>query len=252
MLAQILPADLFSTLLVFVRLGAALLVLPGFGEIYISQRVRLALAFTLTIVVAPLVVHTLPAQPAMPVELVVLIGGEAAVGLLIGGAARLMISGLHVAGTVIAFQSSLAYASTIDPTQGTQSALVATLMTILGTVLIFASGLHFMMLQAMVDSYELFPPAALPPFQDFMEAAIGFVTGAFRVGMQIAAPFIVYGLVLYMGMGLMARLMPQMHVFFIILPLQIVAAFFVLMVTLGAIMVWFLDYFEEGLAQFLI
>tara|TARA_B100000686_G_C16782460_1_gene972884 strand:+ start:2184 stop:2942 length:759 start_codon:yes stop_codon:yes gene_type:complete len=251
MLAQILPADLFSTLLVFVRLGAALLVLPGFGEIYISQRVRLALAFTLTIVVAPLVVHTLPAQPAMPVELVVLIGGEAAVGLLIGGAARLMISGLHVAGTVIAFQSSLAYASTIDPTQGTQSALVATLMTILGTVLIFASGLHFMMLQAMVDSYELFPPAALPPFQDFMEAAIGFVTGAFRVGMQIAAPFIVYGLVLYMGMGLMARLMPQMHVFFIILPLQIVAAFFVLMVTLGAIMVWFLDYFEEGLAQFL-
>jgi len=251
MLAQILPADLFSTLLVFVRLGAALLVLPGFGEIYISQRVRLALAFTLTIVVAPLVVHTLPAQPAMPVELVVLIGGEAAVGLLIGGAARLMISGLHVAGTVIAFQSSLAYASTIDPTQGTQSALVATLMTILGTVLIFASGLHFMMLQAMIDSYELFPPAALPPFQDFMEAAIGFVTGAFRVGMQIAAPFIVYGLVLYMGMGLMARLMPQMHVFFIILPLQIVAAFFVLMVTLGAIMVWFLDYFEEGLAQFL-
>ena len=251
MLAQILPADLFSTLLVFVRLGAALLVLPGFGEIYISQRVRLALAFTLTIVVAPLVVHTLPAQPTMPVELVVLIGGEAAVGLLIGGAARLMISGLHVAGTVIAFQSSLAYASTIDPTQGTQRALVAPLMTILGTVLIFASGLHFMMLQAMGDSYELFPPAALPPFQDFMEAAIGFVTGAFRVGMQIAAPFIVYGLVLYMGMGLMARLMPQMHVFFIILPLQIVAAFFVLMVTLGAIMVWFLDYFEEGLAQFL-
>ena len=251
MLAQLLPADLFSTLLVFVRLGAALLVLPGFGEIYISQRVRLALAFTLTIVVAPLVVHTLPAQPAIPVELVVVIGGEAAVGLLIGGAARLMISGLHVAGTVIAFQSSLAYASTIDPTQGTQSALVATLMTILGTVLIFASGLHFMMLQAMVDSYELFPPAALPPLQDFMEAAIGFVTGAFRVGMQIAAPFIVYGLVLYMGMGLMARLMPQMHVFFIILPLQIVAAFFVLMVTLGAIMVWFLDYFEEGLAQFL-
>lgn len=251
MLAQILPADLFSTLLVFVRLGAALLVLPGFGEIYISQRVRLALAFTLTIVVAPLVVHTLPAQPAMPVELVVLIGGEAAVGLLIGGAARLMISSLHVAGTVIAFQSSLAYASTIDPTQGTQSALVATLMTILGTVLIFASGLHFMMLQAMVDSYELFPPAALPPFQDFMEAAIGFVTGAFRVGMQIAAPFIVYGLVLYMGMGLMARLMPQMHVFFIILPLQIVTAFVVLMVTLGAIMVWFLDYFEEGLSQFL-
>lgn len=251
MLAQILPADLFSTLLVFVRLAATLMIIPGFGEIYISQRVRFALAFMLTLVVAPLVVHALPGQPATPIELVVMIGGEAAVGLLIGASARLMISALHVAGTIIAFQSSLAYASTVDPTQGTQSALVATLMIIIGTVLIFASNLHYMMLQAMVDSYELFPPAALPPLQDFMEAAVNFVASSFQVGMQIAAPFIVYGLVLYMGMGLMARLMPQMHVFFIILPLQIMAAFFVLMVSLGAIMVWFLDHFERGLAQFL-
>ena len=251
MLAQILPADLVSTLLVFVRLVATLMIIPGFGEIYISQRVRFALAFMLTLVIAPLVVHALPGQPATPIELVVMIGGEAAVGLLIGASARLMISALHVAGTIIAFQSSLAYASTIDPTQGTQSALVATLMIIIGTVLIFASNLHHMMLQAMVDSYELFPPAALPPLQDFMEATVNFVAGSFQVGMQIAAPFIVYGLVLYMGMGLMARLMPQMHVFFIILPLQIIAAFFVLMVSLGAIMVWFLDHFERGLAQFL-
>ncbi len=251
MLAQILPADLFSTLLVFVRLAATLMVIPGFGEIYISQRVRFTLAFVLTLVVAPVVVHLLPGQPASPLELVFMISGEAAVGLLIGASARLLISALHVAGTIIAFQSSLAYASTVDPTQGTQSALVATLMIIIGTVLIFASNLHFMMLQAMVDSYELFPPAALPPLQDFMEAAVNFVAGSFKVGMQIAAPFIVYGLVLYMGMGLMARLMPQMHVFFIILPLQIIAAFFVLMVSLGAIMVWFLDHFERGLAQFL-
>ena len=252
MLAQILPADLFSTLLVFVRLAAALMVIPGFGEIYISQRVRFSLAFLLTLVVAPLVVHLIPPQPAVPVELIVMIAGEAAVGLTIGASARMMIAALHVAGTVIAFQSSLAYASTVDPTQGTQSALVATLMTIIGTVLIFASELHYMMLRALVDSYEMFPPMALPPFQDFMEVAISFVTSAFAIGMQIAAPFIVYGLVLYIGMGLMARLMPQMHVFFIILPLQIMAAFFVLMVTLGAIMVWFLDYFEEGLAQFII
>jgi flagellar biosynthetic protein FliR len=251
MLAQILPADLFSTLLVFVRLAATRMIIPGFGEIYISQRVRFTLAFMLTLVVAPVVAHTLPGQPATPVELVLMIGGEAVVGVLIGASARLMISALHVAGTVIAFQSSLAYASTVDPTQGTQSALVATLMIIIGTVLIFAANLHFLMLQAMVDSYQLFPPTALPPFQDFMEAAVNFVAGSFKVGMQIAAPFIVYGLVLYMGMGLMARLMPQMQVFFIMLPLQIISAFFVLMVSLGAIMVWFLDHYENGLAQFL-
>ena len=73
-----------------------------------------------------------------------------------------------------------------------------------------------------------------------------FVADAFRIGVQIAAPFVVYGLVFYIGMGLIARLMPQMQVFFIVMPLQILAAFLVLMITLAAIMMWFLDYFETG------
>lgn len=251
MLAQILPADVFSTAIVFVRLGAALMVIPGFAEIYVTPRVRLTLAAALTFVLVPLVLPGLPSLPETPIELAMIVLGEVAVGVFLGLAARLTLSALHVAGTLIAFQSSLAYAMTVDPTQGTQGALMATLLTLIGVVLIFVSDLHIMVLRAVVDSYELFRPGQLPPVGGFAEIAVRFVADAFRIGVQIAAPFVVYGLVFYIGMGLIARLMPQMQVFFIVMPLQILAAFLVLMITLAAIMMWFLDYFETGMAEFL-
>ena len=250
MLQQVLPADVFSVLLVFVRLGAALMVVPGFAEIYVARRVRLTLAAALTLVLVPLVSPGLPPLPSTPVEMLFIIGGELIVGLFLGIAARLTLSALHVAGTVIAFQSSLAYAMVVDPTQGSQGALVASLLTLLGVVLIFVSDLHYLVLGALVDSYVLFTPGALPPAGSFAELAVDFVARSFAIGVQIAAPFIVYGIIFYVGLGLIARLMPQMQVFFIVMPLQIMAAFFVLSVTLTGGLLWFLDHFEDTMTAF--
>lgn len=250
MLATLFPADAFSTLLVFVRIGGALMLIPGFGEIYVSPRVRLGLAVALTMIVTPLVLQVLPPLPATPLEMLLIVAGETFVGIMIGASARMILSALHIAGTVIAFQSSLAYAMTVDPTQGTQSALVATLMTLIGLVMIFAANLHHILLLSLVDSYELFRPGALPPLDTFMESAVRFVGNSFALGLQMSAPFIVYGIVLYMGLGLLARLMPQMNVFFIVLPLQIAAAFLVFIISLSGTMIWFLDHFEDAIREF--
>ena len=141
MLAELLPLDVFAVFLVFVRIAAALMLLPGIGEAYVSVQIRLAAAAVLTVAISPLVIGTLPILPATPLELLMLILGELVVGLLIGAAARLMMSALHVAGTVIAFQSSLGFALFVDPTQGTQGALIAAFLSLLGLVLIFATGL---------------------------------------------------------------------------------------------------------------
>lgn len=251
MLAELLPLDVFAVFLVFVRLGAALMLMPGIGEAYVSVQVRLAAAGVLTFALAPVVMGTLPPLPATPLELFLLIVGEMVVGLLIGAAARLMMSALHVAGTVIAFQSSLGFALFVDPTQGTQGALIATFLTVLGLVLIFASGLHMMTIRALADSYILFTPGALPPVGDFAQLAIGYVSSSFRVGIQIAAPFVVYGLVFYIGLGILARLLPQLQVFFIAIPLQIFLALIIFGLVLSPLMIWFLDHFEFRFAELL-
>jgi len=97
----------------------------------------------------------------------------------------------------------------------------------------------------------LFPAGSLPAVGGFAELAVRLVSDGFAIGVQMAAPFIVYGIVFYAGLGLLSRLMPQFQFFFVAMPLQIMAALVMLMVTLSAIMTWFLDYYEAGLSQLL-
>lgn len=251
MLAQILQAEIFAVFLVFTRLGAAIMVMPGFGEAYIPTRVRLALAIAITLAMSPALVPLLPAQPATPLELFMVIGGELIIGLLIGTIARLIMSALHVAGTVIAFQSSLAFALTMDPTQGIQGALVASLLSLMGVVLIFAMGLHHMLIQALYDSYVLFRPGEVPITGDLAQLVTDVVADSFRIGIKMSAPFLVYGVIMYTGVGLLARLMPQLPFFFVIMPLQIWAAFFVLAMTISGTMLYFMGHLEGQLSNLL-
>ena len=252
MLAELLTSGLFVFLILFVRVGTAIMVLPGFGESYVSPTIRLGLALAVTLALAPIVGTAVPSQPPDPMPMILLLGGEVVVGLLIGGIARIIMSALHVAGTVIAFNSGLAYALTIDPSQGTQGALIASLLGFMGVVIIFATNLHFMLLGAIADSYQLFPPGALPPVGDFANLATRVISGSFRLGVQLSAPFIVFAIVVNVGMGVLARLMPALPIFFVIVPLQIWFAFLLLGVTLGGILQFHTSFFEERISELLV
>ena len=225
MLAELLTTELFVFLLLFLRIGTALMVLPGFGERYVPTFIRLPIALGVTLALAPVLAPSIPPMPDSPFALLLLIGGEIGIGLLIGGLARLMTSALHVAGTVIAFKSGLAYALTMDPSQGVQGALIASFLSILGVVVIFSLNLHFLMLRGVADSYVLFMPGQLPPIGDFADLAVRVVAGSFALGIQLAAPFIVYAMIFNISLGVMARLMPSLPIFFVIMPLQIWVAF---------------------------
>ncbi len=246
MLPELLPAVIFSFFMVFARLGAAFMVLPGIGEAFISPRFRLAIALAMSLAIQPFVQETLPALPDGLLQTAMLLAGEIAIGLFMGITVKLAVTALHVAGTIMSFQSSLGFAQFFDPTQQTQSAVLSTFLSLFGLMVIFAGDLHLLMLRATFDSYTVFPPAALPPIDDFAALATRFVAESFALGVRIAAPFVVYALILYLGMGLMNRLMPQMQVFFIVMPLNIMLGLFVLMVTLGASLIWFADYFQSA------
>lgn len=243
MLDQILSAEVYGFLLVFARLGAGAMVLPGIGENYVYARVRLGLALALTVVVYPLVRGDLPSAPEAPPLLVTTIGLEVLHGLFIGGVARLMMSAMHTAGAIIAFQTGLAYAQTFDPSQGTQSALVSTFMTLIGIVLVFVSGLHYELIGALRDSYALFPVGAAPPVAGFAELATRVVAASFAIGVQIAAPFFVFAIAFYVGIGLLQRLIPQVQIFFVAMPLQMTLGLMLIAITLAGAATWFLEYF---------
>ncbi len=244
MLGQISPEQIFAFMLIFSRLGMIMFLMPGIGERYVPTWVRLALALALGLIVYPLIAPQLPAIPTSVFALAGLVIGESIIGAFIGGIARLTIAALHAAGTIVAFQTSLAYAQTVDPTQGSQGALIAAFFNLLGITLIFTSGLHFILIQGLLDSYQLFPAGQAPMPGDTAMAVTALVAKSFAVGLQMAAPFIVYGLIFYLGLGLLQRLMPQIQLFFVAIPLQMTLGFVMLMLIMSASMMWFMTHFE--------
>jgi len=250
-LVQNLPSDILLYALVFARVGAMVMTLPALGEAMIPPRVRLMLALALVILLEPIVAHTYPASAtATPLILVGMLTLETIIGLAIGLLLRIIMTAVGTAGNIIAMQSGLAFAQTFDPSAQTQSALVSTFLSLLALVLIFAANLHHVLIAGIEQSFTLFPPGKIFPTGDFAKLAIEMVSEAFALGLQMASPFLVFGLILYGGAGVVARLMPQVQIFFLAMPLNILAGFILLALTLSAMMLWFVDAFAAKIHLF--
>lgn len=251
MLDELLPAELFVVLFVFVRVGAAMLLLPGFAEPYVSPRARLMLALLISIVISPVVRDTIPTMPEAVLTLVLLIVGEAVIGFFLGTVTRLFIATMATAGMIIAFMSSLANALVDDPSSQQQGSIMGSLMTTIAVLLMFMLDLHHVMLMAVADSYTLFRPGESLPLGDFSEMITRVVSKTFLLAVQLSAPFIVVGTVFYLGLGVLGRLMPQVQVFFVAMPLQIAMGVIILFLSLPVMMSWYITQFRETLMPFL-
>ena len=143
---------------------------------------------------------------------------------------------------VIAQQMGLGFVTAVDPTQGQQGMIVGNFLAVLGITMIFATDLHHLVIIALNDSYDIFKPGEIPVMGDVAQVLSTTVAGAFRIGVQIAAPFLVFGLLFNMGLGILSKLMPQMQVFFVGMPLSIMVGFLILFMVVGAMMTVFLNY----------
>jgi len=245
-----LPQAAYLYLLLFARIGAFLMLVPALGENTIPARLRLAFALTLTFVLFPLLAGSLPALPVGMEGMLVLLVRELAVGLVLGAISRLMVMATQVAGAVVAFQAGLSVAQAADPTQGgIQGAVFGSFLSFLGIALIFATDLHHMALAALYDSYVVFDPTGDLMLTDASELALRTVASAFTIGVQMSAPFIVFGLVFNLGAGILSRLMPQLQVFFILMPANILAGLVLLALLLVMMMGWYLTAFENHFAM---
>jgi flagellar biosynthetic protein FliR len=209
----------------------------------IPVRVKLAIALLLTFVMLPLHRAAYHVDMNSMPALMVLMIQEIVVGIVLGATARVTLAALQVAGSVIAQQLGLGFVTSVDPTQGQQGVLIGNFLTLLGIALLFATDTHYLVIAALNDSYKIFSPGELMPSGDVAALATRAFAAAFKIGLQLSAPFLVFGLVFNIGLGVLARLMPQMQVYFVGVPLSIFAGFLILALVLTAMMGTFLDYF---------
>jgi flagellar biosynthesis protein FliR len=244
-----LPVLAATFMLVFARVGAMVMLMPGFGETNIPVRIKLAIALLLTLIIMPLHRGAYQIDMGSLAPLVVLMLHEIVIGVVLGATARVTLSALQVAGSVIAQQLGLGFVTAVDPTQGQQGLLIGNFLTILGLTLLFATDSHHLVIAALNDSYAIFGPGEAMASGDVAALATRAFTAAFKLGIQLSAPFLVFGLVFNIGLGVLARLMPQMQVYFVGVPLSIMIGFLIFALVLVTMMGTFLDYFVGVMHQ---
>jgi flagellar biosynthetic protein FliR len=244
-----LPALAAAFMLAFARVGTMVMLLPGIGESGMPMRVRLTIALMLTAILLPLhrQAYTIDLRSMTPV--VQMLFQEIIIGGVLGLTARLAISALQVAGSVVAQQLGLGFVTAVDPTQNQQGMLVGNFLALLGVALIFATDMHHLVIAALNDSYKLFAPGEIPVLGDMAQHFTIVIATAFKIGIQLSAPFLVFGLLFNLGLGVLSRLMPQMQVFFIGMPLTIILGLLLLLLVIGAMMGVFVNYIEGVLGE---
>jgi flagellar biosynthetic protein FliR len=248
-LNALLAGGVFSILLVFCRIGAAFMLLPGFGDTNTPARVRLFLAIGFSLVLAPGLHARLPALPGNPTELAVLLGVETMTGLFLGTVARILVNSLETGGMIIAQQIGLSSVLAFNPQLATQTSLPGSLLSLAAVLVIFSTGLDHMLIRALVASYDAFPVGPHLPTGDMSEVIARAVAHSFLIGVEIAAPFLVAGLLLFMALGLLSRLLPQVQIFFISLPLQVGLGLAIFAAVIPAILLFWVQRFDDGVTS---
>lgn len=251
LLNEVIAGGIFAFLLVFVRLGAAMMIMPPFGDFYVPQQVRLVIAVTFSLVMTPILQPILPTPPTQIFNLALLLGFEFIIGFFIGAIARFLISALDTAGMIISFKSGLANAQIFNPGFGTQGSLIGAFLSMTGVMFLFATNMHHFLILTLAESYEFFPVGHLPPTESMAQLLSLVLSRSFEIAFKLSMPFVIIALMLFATMGIMARVMPQVQIFLIALPAQIWVAFTTLIFTISAILYYWVGQFEAGMGYFL-
>lgn len=251
MLREILASNVYAIMLIFARFGTAMMFFPGLNSATVPARVRLLLAILTAFLVTPAIAGQLPRMPREFIPLFILFLGEITVGLFFGVVMQILIMPIDVAGSFIGYSVGLTNMFTSDPVTAQQNQLLTGLLNLIAINVIFLSDAHHLMFQAIADSYTLFVPGNLLPLDDLSNALWRTASDGMVVAFKLAAPSVIFALTFNTGLALLNRLVPQMQVFFVGMPMQILGGLAVLGLCLTPIMVWFLRNFTEGISAYI-
>jgi flagellar biosynthetic protein FliR len=242
-------AQVYAAGLVFARVGAMVMLVPGLGDASVPPRIRLSFALLMSLILTPLVAPQV-VVPAAVSGVAAEVIRETLIGLMIGAILRMTLSALAVAGEVVAIQTTLGFAQTANPSQAQPSATLSTFLNLIGVTLVMTTDLHHMFFAAMVNSFDLFPFSRTPPIGDAATLAVQTFAGSFALGIQLSAPVIVFSIVFNIATGLVGRIMPQFQIFFVASPLAVIFGLSIFALSLGTIgMVW-TERYREVLGAF--
>ena len=228
-------------LLMLTRCSGIFMIAPFFGSLNIPVTIRAAAAFAFTLVLFPVVdgLGTVAAPPSVWAFAGSVLA-ELFIGWLIGFVAYVCFSAIHMAGKVMDTQVGFAVVNVMDPTSGQQIPLIGSLLYNLGIIVFLVTNGHHVIITALAESFRMVPLAAMQPNLSLTMLLVDFTNGIFVTGMKIAMPVTFAILLVNVALGILARTMPQMNIFVVGIPLQLMVGVGVLSMLLP-FYVMFLD-----------
>ena len=225
--------------IVLARVGSATMLLPGVGEAEVPGMIRAGFALALTLMFVPIASVGLAAQPDGPLAMLAVIGCEVVTGLWMGWLVRVAMQVPAVAGQMMAAAAGMSNVLQPDAETGPQSAALAHALALAAPVVIFATGLHAIPLQALAGSYDVIPAGHLLPAIDSADQAIIATGRAVAAALQLGGPFVLAGLLWQVALGLLSRLVPQLQIYFAAMPGQIAGGLLLFaLIGSGVLAVW--------------
>ena len=239
--------------LILVRLMSFLAVMPVFSSRALPTRIRIAIALVLSIVLYPTVAAPDVATQGA-IGYAILCGKEVLVGIVLGFAMEFIFLGVRFAGYLLGYQLGFAIASSLDPLTSQETSLIAQFKWITAMLLFLAIDGHHFFLEAMARSFQLIPLTGAVFRDGLVEQVVRLTSEIFVLGVKLAAPVMVVLILSNIGLGLIARTMPQLNVFIVSFPLTIGIGFLALMLTMpyyGVAMERMLEPARRGMAGLL-
>lgn len=227
--------EIIRFFIVFTRIAGAIMVLPGFGELVVPPRMRLGIAFMTALALTPSVPGLAQAAAdSSTMGLVQVLFYELTIGVFIGMGAKLFLAALQVAGGIGALAIGLSNPFSMEVGGFEGGTLLSGTMVITGLAAIFATDLHYLMLDAVAHSYAAWPVGVAPDTGLLAGRFSQLVGATFRLGVGIAAPFVLFAVIGNLVLGLVNRVMPSMPVFFVGTPAMLAAGLYAFVLTGGA------------------
>jgi flagellar biosynthesis protein FliR len=241
-----IPLDAFyGMLLIFLRVAAIVFSAPLFDSGSIPVYFKAALALSVSVLLLPTVSSRVSVIDLSLMELVLGIIAEIGVGIAIGLSAKLLFTGIQLAGQIAGYQMGFAVANVVDPSTSAHIPILGQIYNLTAMLLFLSINAHHMFFSALVDSYTIIPPLSVHVGPQLVEMMMKLASGMFIIAIRVGAPLIVVMLLTTVGFGIVARTVPQIHIFIVAMPLKILLGLVFMIVIAQHMSAFLIDLFAS-------
>ena len=241
-----IPVDAFyGVMLIFLRVAAIVFSAPVLDTDTIPAVFKAGLALAVSILLLPAVDAVVTVRDLSLMTFFIGVFSEIAIGVTIGLSVKLLFAGIQLAGQIVGYQMGFAVANVVDPATSAQIPILAQFYNLTAMLVFLAINAHHMFFSALVDSYTILPPLSMHISPQLIGMMMRLAANMFVVAVKVGAPLIAVMLMVSVALGMVARTVPQIHIFIVAMPMKILIGLVFLLMVSPYLTAYLIDLFSS-------